>query len=188
MAEHTSDRHSICRSASPPLTSPTACMSNSGGPQAARSSICGSADSDGSLLVGGITDSKDTIAMNGTSTESGQYIRSIYVSASDFFVSDLNGDNGRDYLEAYDFTGYGYNAQATRVVDFILAVRTPPANNNKYQKRSGAKATKKLEQLESVGHELNPKEATVFRALSARANYLAQDRIDIAYSSKELCR
>ena len=70
----------------------------------------------------------------------------------------------------------------------FFAVRTPPANKNKFQKKSGAKATKKLEQLESVGHELNPKEATVFRALSARANYLAQDRVDIAYSSKELCR
>ena len=74
------------------------------------------------------------------------------------------------------------------MVYFILAVRTFPANKNKYQKRSGAEATKKLEQLESVGHELNPKEATVFRALSARANYLARDRVDIAYNSKELCR
>ena len=56
------------------------------------------------------------------------------------------------------------------------------------QKRPGAKATKKLEQLEPVGHELNPKEATVFRALSARANDLAQDRFDLAYISEELCR
>jgi hypothetical protein len=100
----------------------------------------------------------------------------------------MNEYYGRDYLVPCDFTGYGYDARATRVVDCILAVCTPPANNNKYQKRSGAKATKKLEQLESVGHELNPKEATVFRALSARANYLAQDRVDIAYNSKELCR
>ena len=174
-ANNWSASHSISKSVSPYV---------SGGPQAARSSICESACSDGSLLVGGINDSKDTTAMNGTSAESGQSVRSIYVSASDFFVSDLNGYDGQDYLEAYDFTGYGYNAQVTRVVDLILAVRTPPANKNKYQKRSGAKATKKLEQLESVGHELNPKEATVFRALSARANYLAQDRVDIAYSSK----
>ena len=74
------------------------------------------------------------------------------------------------------------------MVDWIFAVRTPPADKNKYQKRSGAKATKKLEQLESVGHEVNPKEATVFRAHSARANYLAQDRVDIAYGHEELCR
>ena len=201
-ADDWSDRHSISKSVSPYV---------SGGPQAARSSVCGLL-SNGSSLVGtginsarhsgqfvlgqtdpvsgdgssfvGYTDSKDTNAM----TTNGQSERSIYVSASDVFVSDLNGYYGQDYLEAYDFTGYGYNAQVTRVVDFFRAVRTPPANNNKYQKRSGAKATKKLEQLESVGHELNPKEATVFRALSARANYLAQDRVDIAYSSKDLCR
>ena len=54
--------------------------------------------------------------------------------------------------------------------------------------RNGSKATKKLEQLESVGHELNNAEAAVFTALSARCNYLAQDRADIVFSSKELCR
>ena len=69
-----------------------------------------------------------------------------------------------------------------------MAVRTPPANANQYKKRQGAKATKKLEQLESVGHEVNSKEATAFRALAARCKYLAQDRADIAYSAKELCR
>ena len=31
-------------------------------------------------------------------------------------------------------------------------------------------------------------QATNFRALAARANYLALDRPDLAYSSKELCR
>ena len=77
----------------------------------------------------------------------------------------MNGYYGRDSLVPYDLTGYGYDPQATRVVDVILAVRTPPAKKNEYQKRSGAKATKKLEQLESVRHELNPKEAIVFRAL-----------------------
>ena len=35
---------------------------------------------------------------------------------------------------------------------------------------------------------MDPEEATAFRALSARANYLAQDRPDIAFCSKELCR
>ena len=35
---------------------------------------------------------------------------------------------------------------------------------------------------------MNSKEATAFRALAARCNYLAQDRADIAYSAKELCR
>ena len=32
------------------------------------------------------------------------------------------------------------------------------------------------------------KDATAFRALAARANYLAQDRADILYSAKEVCR
>ena len=33
-----------------------------------------------------------------------------------------------------------------------------------------------------------PKEAASFRALAARANYLAQDRADIQYAAKEVCR
>ena len=39
-------------------------------------------------------------------------------------------------------------------------------------KRSGARATKKLEQLQSKGHVLDPEEATAYRGLSARGNYL----------------
>ena len=35
---------------------------------------------------------------------------------------------------------------------------------------------------------LEPTSATVYRALAARANYLAQDRVDIAFAVKELCR
>lgn len=82
----------------------------------------------------------------------------IYVSTTDFPASDLNGYYGCDSVWAYDFTGHGSNAQAARVVDLLLAVRTPPANTtSKYQKLSGAKATNKLEQLELVRHELNPK-------------------------------
>ena len=93
--------------------------------------------------------------------------------------------NTRSYLTAY---GDDYSDAATKMIDSVYAARTPPASANKFKKRQGAKATKKLEQLESVGHELNPREATSFRALSARCNYLAQDRPDIAYSAKELCR
>ena len=73
-------------------------------------------------------------------------------------------------------------------MDTVYATRTPPANNNKYKKRLGAKASKNLEKLESVDFELNSMEATLYRALSARCNYLAQDRVDIAFSAKELCR
>ena len=35
---------------------------------------------------------------------------------------------------------------------------------------------------------LNQSEATLFRALAARANYLAMDRPECAYATKELCR
>lgn len=52
----------------------------------------------------------------------------------------------------------------------------------------GAKQPKKQEKLESIGFELNPTEATLYGALSARCNYLAQDRCDIVYAAKELCR
>ena len=50
------------------------------------------------------------------------------------------------------------------------------------------KAVKKLERLESTSHALGPEENAMYRALSARANDLAQDRPDIAFSTKELCR
>ena len=42
--------------------------------------------------------------------------------------------------------------------------------------------------LLSKGHILEPEEATAFRALSARRNYLAADRPDIGFSANELCR
>ena len=44
---------------------------------------------------------------------------------------------------------------------------------------------------EDVGEkdvELNSKEATEFRGLAARVNYLSQDRPDIQYAAKEVCR
>ena len=55
------------------------------------------------------------------------------------------------------------------------------------QKRIGVKAAKKAE-FESKGEVLNEAEATQFRALAARANYLAMDRTETAYATKELCR
>ena len=50
------------------------------------------------------------------------------------------------------------------------------------------KTTKKIKRLLSKGHVLEPDEATAFRALNARGNYLAAGRPDIGYSPKELCR
>ena len=69
----------------------------------------------------------------------------------------------------------------------VSAVRTP-STKNRFKARQGAKAVKKLEWLESASTVLTPEEATTYRALSARANYLAQDRPDVAFSTKELCR
>ena len=54
-------------------------------------------------------------------------------------------------------------------------------------KRVGAKAAKALE-FESKGEMLNDSEATLFRALAARAGYLAMDRHECAYAANKLCR
>ena len=65
---------------------------------------------------------------------------------------------------------------------------TKPVKSGKFQKRVGAKTAKKLELAENSAFELSPADATTYRALAARCNYLSQDRPDIAFSSKELCR
>ena len=70
----------------------------------------------------------------------------------------------------------------------ICAMRTKPAQNSKYKKRVGAKQPKKLEISANSGFVLSPEDATMYRALAARCNYLSQDRPDISFSSKELCR
>ena len=56
------------------------------------------------------------------------------------------------------------------------------------ESRQGAKMVKELEQLASSGYKLCAEEATIARALSARAYSLAQDRPDIAFATKELRR
>ena len=43
-------------------------------------------------------------------------------------------------------------------------------------------------EFESKGEILSASEATLFRALAARANYLAMDRPETAFATKELCR
>ena len=65
---------------------------------------------------------------------------------------------------------------------------TKPVKSGKFQKRVGAKTAKKLELAEKSAFELSPADATMYRALSARCNYRSQDRPDISFSSKELCR
>ena len=63
-----------------------------------------------------------------------------------------------------------------------MAVRTP-STKKKGANRQGAKAVKKLERVSSTG-DLTPHEATMFRAFSARANFLAQDRPAYCISDK----
>ena len=70
----------------------------------------------------------------------------------------------------------------------VYATRTPPAKKTYGPNRQGAKRVKSMERLASSGYELAPEEATMFRALAARANFLAQDRPDVAFATKELCR
>ena len=47
---------------------------------------------------------------------------------------------------------------------------------------------RKIEQEADENDKLTSAGATSCRALAARCNYLAQDRPDIAFASKELCR
>ena len=72
------------------------------------------------------------------------------------------------------------------ITALINAVRTPPAKKHGV-KRAGAKAVKAMERV-STAYTLSPEDATNFRALSARGNFLSQDRTDIGFSTKELCR
>ena len=59
---------------------------------------------------------------------------------------------------------------------------------SKYQGRQGSKKVRQLEHAVDEGARLTPQAATAYRALSARCNCLAQDRADIAFAAKELCR
>ena len=67
------------------------------------------------------------------------------------------------------------------------AARSKPTKN-KFKGRQGAKAAKRLESLEWTSHALSPEEATMYRAITARSIDLAQDRLDVALFTKELCR
>ena len=71
----------------------------------------------------------------------------------------------------------------------LNAVRTQPIKKgHPAAKRQGAKAVKQLERAAGAEFVLSREEATLFRALSARANFLSQDRPDINFATKELCR
>ena len=72
------------------------------------------------------------------------------------------------------------------------AIRTPSVRTHTHtpQRKTmqGAKAVKRIERPAQESPELNPADATGFRALAARANYLAQDKPDCAFVAKELCK
>ena len=65
-----------------------------------------------------------------------------------------------------------------------------PKPKPKFKKRVGAKAAKAFERVDATNKNgaLSQNGATTFRAISARGNYLAQDRPDASFASKELCR
>ena len=68
---------------------------------------------------------------------------------------------------------------------FMAALKRRPQY---MKKRLGTKAVNAHEALEATGEALTEEQCTLFRALAARANYLALDRPDCAFACKELCR
>ena len=71
----------------------------------------------------------------------------------------------------------------------ICAVRTAPVKKGQFKKREGARKVKDFEKAQAhADGSLTPAPATTYRAMSARGNYLSQDRPDVSYSTKELCR
>ena len=72
-------------------------------------------------------------------------------------------------------------------ISYVASVRTP-SSKPKAQKRKGAREVKQVEMQADENQKLTAESATTYRALSARCNYLAQDRPDLSYAAKELCR
>ena len=95
-----------------------------------------------------------------------------------------NGSAGirQDLLERTLLDGAAWELNPA---DMIAAV----SKKKKFKpKRLGTKAVKAIELEAKAGGILVGEAATDYRALSARINYLASDRPDIAYAAKELCR
>ena len=75
---------------------------------------------------------------------------------------------------------------STLGISYVASVKV--SSKKKTQKRKGAREIKKAEILADEHDKLTDASATTYRALAARCNYLSQDRADISYASKELCR
>ena len=69
-----------------------------------------------------------------------------------------------------------------------LSLRRWHSTRNTSKKKVGARAAKFAERLADPVDVPTGEDATSYRALAARANYLALDRPDIAFASNELCR
>lgn len=76
------------------------------------------------------------------------------------------------------------------MLDKILATRTPPAGGKgKFKKRVGTRKVKEFERAQAMEDgSLTSESATPYRGMSARGNYLSQDRTDLSFSIKEPCR
>lgn len=104
-----------------------------------------------------------------------------------------NDDHRKSVLEArarqlcFTLTeGPAWEDSTTACIDKLIAASTKKAKS--VNKRLGSKAVKEHEVLDNTGEVLTPFQATTYRALAARANYLAQDRADAEFAAKELCR
>ena len=97
------------------------------------------------------------------------------------FIAKIKGGN-----DSEDSKGVELMLEAP-MIESIAAVKTKSAK--KFQKRLGAKKVKSFEKDAAMADGLlNSTAATTYRAVSARSNYLSQDRPDGTFSSKELCR
>ena len=65
-------------------------------------------------------------------------------------------------------------------------MRRIPDSANVYLK--GSPGIKPLPAQIEVEEELGCEDQSTFRAVSARANYVSSDRVDVQYASKECCR
>ena len=71
----------------------------------------------------------------------------------------------------------------------MFDTRTPPAAKVKFKQRQGARKVKDFERTMALEDgSLTPESATLLRGMSARGNDLSQDRPDVSFSTKELCR
>ena len=89
-----------------------------------------------------------------------------------------------------DWRDSDFHVQAALVEtdsNFVFAVKKGKVAA-KFKKRVGAKAVKAFEREVGSADKLGSNDATTYRAISARGNYLASDRPDGSYSGKELCR